>query len=422
MRRKVLSAILVCLIIVSFSLNVFSVNEVNDTENLEQTNNVEENKTLEEQQEEIKTKLEESNTKLEYVQSELGETLKKVEELSDSIEDYKVQCDELRTQITSLEQQIQEREKQINEIQEQYNKKEKILKRRVVALYEAGDTTYVDLLLSSGNIVEFISNYFMIGELVEYDNNLLEELEYNKNKIEIAKQEQEQKEKELRIAKNEINNTNILLNNTKILQENYMLKLTDEEKQLQEQIAQYKAEQEELEQKILASINWTGTMSIQFTGGVMIWPIAMEGTYITSSYGNRLHPIQGVYKDHAGIDIAGSNVNGAPVVAAADGVVTYSGWISGYGNCIIINHGRGIISLYGHGLENIAQEGQIVKQGDIIMKVGSTGNSTGPHLHFEIRKDGVSVDPIPYLNGEVSEIGDDNTNNEITNNDIANSE
>ena len=182
MRRKVLSAILVCLIIVSFSLNVFSVNEVNDTENLEQTNNVEENKTLEEQQEEIKTKLEESNTKLEYVQSELGETLKKVEELSDSIEDYKVQCDELRTQITSLEQQIQEREKQINEIQEQYNKKEKILKRRVVALYEAGDTTYVDLLLSSGNIVEFISNYFMIGELVEYDNNLLEELEYNKNK------------------------------------------------------------------------------------------------------------------------------------------------------------------------------------------------------------------------------------------------
>lgn len=416
MRRKILSMLVVFAIIVSFSLNVFSINEVNDTNNLEQTNNVEENKTLEEQQKEVTSKLEESNTKLEYVQSELGETLKKVEELSDSITNYEAQYDELNLQIISLESQIYEREKQIEEIQEQYDKKEKILKRRVVALYEAGNTSYIDLLLSSGSMVEFISNYFMIGELVEYDNNLLEELEYNKNKIEIAKQEQEQQEKELRIARNKINNTNILLNNTKILQENYMLKLTEEEKKLQEQIAQYKAEQKELEQKILASTNWTGTMSIQFTGGVMIWPIAMEGTYITSSYGNRLHPIQGVYKNHAGIDISGSNVNGAPVVAAADGVVTYSGWISGYGNCIIINHGSGIISLYGHGLETIAKEGQIVKQGDIIMRVGSTGNSTGPHLHFEIRKDGVDVDPIPYLNGEVSEIdNNNNTNKEITN-------
>ena len=156
-------------------------------------------------------------------------------------------------------------------------------------------------------------------------------------------------------------------------------------------------------------------MSIKFTGGVMVWPIAMEGTYITSGYGNRLHPIQGVYKNHAGIDISGSNVNGAPVVAAADGVVTYAGWIGGYGNCIIINHGSGIVSLYGHGSETVATVGQVVKQGDIIMKVGSTGNSTGPHVHFEIRKNGEVVDPIPYLNGEITNIDEENTNNEIAN-------
>jgi len=398
-----------CLIIVSFSINVFSVDEN------QETNSTAENKTLEEQQKELNTKIDESNTKLEYVQGEMGETLKKVEELNDSITDYEAQYSDLENQITTLENQIKNGSAQIQEIQEEYDRKEKILKRRTVALYEAGETTYLDFLLTSKSIVEFLSNYFMISEIIEYDNNLLEELDYKKTKLEEAKQKQEEQEKELRVAKNKINSTNILLNNTKILKENYMLKLTDEEKTLQEQIAQYKEEQADLERKILASINWAGTMSIKFTGGVMVWPIAMEGTYITSGYGNRLHPIQGVYKNHAGIDISGSNVNGAPVVAAADGVVTYAGWIGGYGNCIIINHGSGIVSLYGHGSETVATVGQVVKQGDIIMKVGSTGNSTGPHVHFEIRKNGEVVDPIPYLNGEITNIDEENTNNEIAN-------
>ncbi len=409
MRKKILSCILMCLIIVSFSINVFSVDEN------QETNSTAENKTLEEQQKELNTKIDESNTKLEYVQGEMGETLKKVEELNDSITDYEAQYSDLENQITTLENQIKNGSAQIQEIQEEYDRKEKILKRRTVALYEAGETTYLDFLLTSKSIVEFLSNYFIISEIIEYDNNLLEELDYKKTKLEEAKQKQEEQEKELRVAKNKINSTNILLNNTKILKENYMLKLTDEEKTLQEQIAQYKEEQADLERKILASINWTGTMSIKFTGGVMVWPIAMEGTYITSGYGNRLHPIQGVYKNHAGIDISGSNVNGAPVVAAADGVVTYAGWIGGYGNCIIINHGSGIVSLYGHGSETVATVGQVVKQGDIIMKVGSTGNSTGPHVHFEIRKNGEVVDPIPYLNGEITNIDEENTNNEIAN-------
>lgn len=409
MRKKILSCILMCLIIVSFSINVFSVDEN------QETNSTAENKTLEEQQKELNTKIDESNTKLEYVQGEMGETLKKVEELNDSITDYEAQYSDLENQITTLENQIKNGSAQIQEIQEEYDRKEKILKRRTVALYEAGETTYLDFLLTSKSIVEFLSNYYIISEIIEYDNNLLEELDYKKTKLEEAKQKQEEQEKELRVAKNKINSTNILLNNTKILKENYMLKLTDEEKTLQEQIAQYKEEQADLERKILASINWTGTMSIKFTGGVMVWPIAMEGTYITSGYGNRLHPIQGVYKNHAGIDISGSNVNGTPVVAAADGVVTYAGWIGGYGNCIIINHGSGIVSLYGHGSETVATVGQVVKQGDIIMKVGSTGNSTGPHVHFEIRKNGEVVDPIPYLNGEITNIDEENTNNEIAN-------
>lgn len=204
MRKKILSCILMCLIIVSFSINVFSVDEN------QETNSTAENKTLEEQQKELNTKIDESNTKLEYVQGEMGETLKKVEELNDSITDYEAQYSDLENQITTLENQIKTNSAQIQEIQEEYDRKEKILKRRTVALYEAGETTYLDFLLTSKSIVEFLSNYYIISEIIEYDNNLLEELDYKKTKLEEAKQKQEEQEKELRVAKNKINSTNIL--------------------------------------------------------------------------------------------------------------------------------------------------------------------------------------------------------------------
>ena len=146
----------------------------------------------------------------------------------------------------------------------------------------------------------------------------------------------------------------------------------------------------------------------------MIWPVGVEGTYITSPYGNRLHPIQGVYRYHDGIDIGNAGY-GAPVVAAADGVVTYTGVMGGYGNCVMINHGSGIVTLYGHGQEIKTTLGAVVKQGDIIMTVGSTGNSTGPHLHFEVRKNGLAVEPIPYLNGEADIQLDGSKANEVIN-------
>ena len=195
MRKRILAFVITCLIIVSFSLNVFSANEINDIENVENANAIEntntvENKTLEEQKIEVDSKLEESNTRLEYVQSELGETLHKVEELEDSVNEYAIQYNDLIIQISDLEIKINDTNKQIEEIKQIYDKKQKTLKKRVVAMYEAGDSTYIDVLLSSNSIMDFISNYFMIGELVEFDTNLLNEMENTKNKIERIKAEQ----------------------------------------------------------------------------------------------------------------------------------------------------------------------------------------------------------------------------------------
>ena len=411
MKRKTLITIMICLILVCFSINVFSVNEITNTENA--TNTETENMTLQEQRADIENKLNESNSRLEYVQNELSTSLQKVQELNDTIADYEQKYNDIQNQISNLETEIATTATELAEIEAEYAKKENLLKKRVVAMYEKGDTTYLDVLLSSKSLLDFLSNYYMLEQIVEFDSNLLDELEEKKQTIETKKLEQETRKTELRVARAKEGQMQILMENQKILQENYASKLTDEEKNLQIQIEQYKSEQADIERQILAAIQWSGDLAIQYTGGVMIWPVGVEGTYITSPYGNRLHPIQGIYRYHDGIDIGNAGY-GAPVVAAADGIVTYTGVMGGYGNCVMINHGSGIVTLYGHGQEIKATLGSAVKQGDIIMTVGSTGNSTGPHLHFEVRQNGIAVDPIPYLKGdENTQLTGNNDTNDI---------
>lgn len=421
MKKKILTLITICLILVCFSINVFSANEVSQNEIIDgETNSEAINKTLFEQKTEVDNKLNESNTRLEYVQSEISASMQKVQELDDSINDYQNKYNELQSQIASLEAEISSTQNDLTKTEQEYVRKENLLKKRVVALYEGGETTYLDVLLSSKNLFDFLSNYYMLEQIIEFDSNLLNELDEQKQNIEVKKAEQEKKKTDLRVAKAKQGQMQILMENQKTLQVSYTSKLSEEEKNLYEQIEQYKKEQEDLENQIQAAINWSGALAIQYKGGVMLWPIAVDGTYITSPYGNRLHPIQGVYRYHDGIDIGNAGY-GAPVIAAADGIVTYAGVMSGYGNCVMINHGDGIVTLYGHGQEIYTELGATVKQGDVIMAVGSTGNSTGPHLHFEVRKLGVAVDPIPYLQGDnTKDENDTNENTIINNNEVAN--
>ena len=126
--------------------------------------------------------------------------------------------------------------------------------------------------------------------------------------------------------------------------------------------------------------------------GAMIWPITGP---ITSEFGWRSHPIFGGQRFHSGIDIGGDY--GLPIHAAQGGVVSHAGWIGGYGNTVMIDHGGGIVTLYGHNDSLAVDVGQYVNQGDVIAYCGSTGNSTGPHCHFEVRLDGEPVSPFNYL-------------------------
>ena len=391
MKKKLICIILIMLTLQYFCTFVFAENSLTN----EIVNDVTNELSLEEQKEQVESQIEETNTKLEYVQEELSDTLLKVQETEDKIMQYEKDIEELATKMENLQKSIDEANIALTESEQTYQEKSNLLAKRLVAMYEAGETQYLDILLNSRDITDFISRYYVIQEIAEYDSILIHQIEEEKNNLEITKQKLEKEQGELKIIKSKSEQTSIVLSNMKTLQQSYVDDLTEGEKILQEQLTEYKKEQEEIERQIELATNAIDP-DIQYTGGEMLWPVAISGTAITSNYGVREHPIQGVVREHTGIDI-GNTPLGSPVVAAADGVVTYAGWLGGYGNCVMINHGDGIVTLYGHGNKILTTVNTEVKQGDTIMEVGSTGNSTGPHLHFEVRVNGEYTNPLNFV-------------------------
>ncbi len=353
--------------------------------------------TLGEQKQEVQDKKEEAEQKLEYVQDELSKEIVKIQELDDKIRQTEEDISDLESELGNLQKRINEIEKTLNKIEESYIENEDLLEQRLIANYEVGDITYLDMLMNSANIIDFLSSYYSIQEIVKYDIELLEQIEKERKQVETSKKELDEKKATLKVKKAKKEQLSIITQNNKNIKEQAIANLTQEEQELQQKINEYKEEEARIEALIKVASNeyeYTG----DYTGGVMAWPVAKSGTYITSGYGIREHPIQGIIKSHSGIDIGNAGF-GAPVIAAADGIVTMAGRYGGYGNCVMINHGNGISTLYGHGQTILTEVGKEVKKGDLIMEVGSTGISTGPHLHFEVRINGSCTDPMPFLQG-----------------------
>ena len=181
--------------------------------------------------------------------------------------------------------------------------------------------------------------------------------------------------------------------------------LTEEEMELHRLVEEYQNQIAEIETEIrLLAIANVGE---DYVGGAMAWPVPGY-TRITSRFGMRTHPITGVYKLHTGVDIGAPR--GAQFIAANDGIVTYAGYNRAYGNMVIIDHGGGITTLYAHGDQILVNVGDVLYQGNPVLKVGSTGYSTGPHAHFEVRINGEYVEPLDYITSYSSEVVNKETN------------
>lgn len=377
---------------------------------------------LQSKKNELQEQINQSNEQIEDIKIELTENLEQLNNLNFKITTYEEEIAALEENLQKISKEIEDVTVKLNVIEENYNIQRDILQNRIVALYEAGDIYYLDVLLNSNNISEFISNYYLIGEIAKYDNELLENIEKQKTQIEEIKQALTERKESLEAVKKNKERTSISLENSKIIRNSYIAKLTNDEKTMQEKIDKYQAELNSIDSAIttLTTLN----ISEDYVGGEFGWPAPGYST-ITSKFGMRIHPILKVARGHKGNDIA--MPTGAYIVASNDGVVIKSEYsTTGYGNMVLIDHGGGITTLYGHGSELIAKTGQTVKKGDLIMKAGSTGWSTGPHLHFEVRINGTPIDSLEFLSNQSKYLGDkdeddksnDNTQANETNNQV----
>ena len=390
---KVVGGLIITILILQYNVIVYA-NEITDLQN-EQSNN--------------QKKIDETKEQKDQVSQEKSDVQKQVDELNSQISEYESQIGELDYKINDLNTQITDAENQINEKQENYDKQQELLEKRLVATYEAGETSFLDVLLSSESLTDLISNYYLISEIAEADIGLMEKIENEKKEIEEAKTTLENNKKELDSSKVEKESKSVQLQTAKTEKSQYVSQLSQEEQDLQQEIDEltkdnqqilndikvaqekYKKQLEELANKkpSTGGSSSSGSNSSGSSGG--------GATSGTSNAGGFIRPVNGGTvtcngryssgKFHGAIDYGVSS--GTPVYAAADGVVlTTKSITTSYGTYVVIQHANGLQTWYAHGTPGsiCVSPGQSVAQGQMIMKSGNSGNSSGPHLHFEVRK------------------------------------
>lgn len=359
-------------------------------------------------------KIDEAEEKQKQVESDKTEAMKQVESINSKIDDYETQISDLDSKITDANTKIKEEEKKLAQAEQDYKEQEELIKKRMVAVYTSGDTSYLDVLLSSKNLTDFISSYYLVSEVTKMDAELLDKIQKQKEEIETAKKEIENNKDTLTASKTEKENVNNQLKTAKTEKDKYVAQLSDQEKELEQEIQQlkqdnakianeikqaeiaYKKQLEELKKQQEAANsqknnnsnnssnsnsgknNNSGSFTTPTGSGYFMKPVS-GGSISTNGYYSS-------GKFHGAIDYAISS--GSPVYAAAAGVVMITDNLtSSYGTYVVIRHANGMQSYYGHGTRGsiCVSPGQIVKKGQQIMLSGSTGNSSGPHLHFELR-------------------------------------
>lgn len=352
---------------------------------------------LQEQQTQVQANQDMATSQLQAVQEELTENLQQIQELNTNITQYETEINEYNTQIVTLQDDITKTEEEIKKAEDNYNSQKKLLDDRLVTMYQAGTTEYLDVVLSSKTITEFLSNYYLLSILADSNVDFLDTIEQQKQIIEDEKKKLEEQKKQIDTAKEEKEKASIILQNTKVMKDTYTSQLTDQEKQIQSEIDAYQAQLNQLEAEIQSITADSLVINPNYIGGEMLWPVPGY-TKLSSTFKMRVHPITGVYKLHSGIDIPAPT--GTNFLATNDGVVVKAGYNTAYGNMVMIDHGGGVSTLYAHGDKIMVTLGQTVKKGDVVLQVGETGYATGPHAHFEVRINGTPVDPLPYVTNQ----------------------
>lgn len=341
---------------------------------------------LQRQAEEQQAKTNEASAKVESVSERLRQIQ---EELRVATAEYK----EVKGKLDSVEDKISDNTELLQKTEADLKVKNKKLQQRVRDIYINGQISYVDVLFGAKDFADLMTRMDVLKRIIKHDYDLIMKVKEEKATVENtrAQLEKDKAEAEVLVTDAQAKKAKVedKESEQQVLLDQAIYDRDTSERMYEEIMAASQEVANMIRRSQMSSAGYSGAPA---GAGGMIWPISGP---ITSEFGWRTHPIFGTARFHSGLDIGGDY--GMPIYAAASGTVIYAGWISGYGNAVIIDHGGGVTTLYGHNDSLNVSEGENVAQGQVIAMCGSTGNSTGPHCHFEVRENGEPVSPYGYL-------------------------
>ena len=341
---------------------------------------------VKQQMADMQARKEEARRKAESANAQLAEIM-------DNLGELQAQANGLQAKSNVLQDKINKNQAELDKKQQEVDQRMVIYRKRLRDIYINGQINYLDVLLGAKDFSDFSSRMYLLQKIISSDLAMLEQLKKDADEINSRKQQLAAEMKEIKTTQAELAAKQAKVNKLREERAQVLYKAQEEESSSQAEYERLLAISENIA-AMLRNMESGGSGAPAGHGGTgrFMWPCTGP---ITSYYGWRTHPIFGTTKYHSGMDIAVDT--GTPIHAADSGTVVYSGWLGGYGNCVMIDHGGGLVSLYAHNSSLAVGEGQYVQKGTVVAYAGSTGYSTGPHCHFEVRLHGEVTEPLDYL-------------------------
>lgn len=367
---------------------------------------------LDDQVQDLQGQIDSSRLEQENWQQVIEDVSAKLKQIQADLDAANARLQGIRNKQAEINAQIAQTQNEIVKMEAYLKTRQNVLNRRVRAIYMHGQLNYLEVILGANSFSDFANRVELLKRIIRSDYNLILEIQKQKAAIEAKKAQLEEDKRQLDALAAEAEKTQKEIAAKKAEQQKVLdaaksnkaaaaqmeqdlnAQLASVRNLIQQRLAAAEAARQAAQQAAESDNGGGGGSDDNYVQGTgaMSWPCSGP---ITSPFGYRTHPIFGTTIFHAGIDIGVDY--GTPIHAADSGVVVYSGWISGYGNAVIIDHGGGVSTLYGHNQSLAVSEGQSVSKGSVIAYAGSTGNSTGPHCHFEVDVNGSPVNPMGYL-------------------------
>lgn len=341
---------------------------------------------------EVQSQMQKMQERKEKARQKAAAASEGLEEIQSRLNELQAQARELQAKSNALQAKINDNQAKLAKKKAEVEQRKKIYSQRLRQIYINGQVNYLDVLLGAKDFGDFSSRMYLLQKIVSSDIAMLQQLQKDEAEIKSRQEQLDAEMKEIKSTKAELEAKRARANKLKE-QRSYMLyKAQEEEQQSQSEYERLLAISENITAMLRNMESSGGGSSSSGGTGRFMWPCRGE---ITSYFGWRTHPIFGTTKYHSGMDIAVDY--GTPIMAADSGTVIYSGWLGGYGYAVMIDHGSGLVTLYAHNQSLNVYEGQYVTKGTCIAYAGSTGYSTGPHCHFEVRLHGEVTEPLNYL-------------------------